>query len=428
MPRSVQTQRPVLTTRRQQAAARDLLASVARGEVVTDFTFITDRLATGGCVETEADVATVVEAGIDTLIDCRAEFVPHAARFKASLATAHPQIAYHVVPTLDDGEPKGPLWFEAGIRLALAALERPEGRVLVYCQAGVNRGPSMLYAIMRALGIAGDEAVGLLSDRRPVVGLRYRADADTAITWLGYGLPSSPTGARPVSLTVTHGWHFAATTGAAPVGVTEYWDGRLIPNKLGLHGSERALDALTYMPTAVGRTAVLVRWCAFSGALATGDREFVASERTTVWSADATLVLRDFAAWCYEDLERQAGDMTASQAARKAATCSLWKTELWSRNVDPVTAAVGASLTALGGPAHFLAGDRATVMARWRYSLHLESLLEKLSPGHEHEAEELRAAKEDEDAKKAADAREAKEGIQAMVGAAWRMSWRLSSG
>jgi len=413
MPRSLQTQRPVLTTRRQQAAARDLIAAALRRDVFCDFNWITPRLATGGRVETEADVATVVEAGIDTLIDCRAEFVPHAARFKASLATAYPQIVYHFVPTLDDGEPKGPLWFEAGIRLALAALERPEGRVLVYCQAGVNRGPSMLYAIMRALGIAGDEAVGLLSDRRPVVGLRYRADADTAITWLGYGLPSSPTGARPVSPTVTHGWHFAATTGAAPVGTTERWSGRLIPNKLGLHGSERALDALMYMPIAVGRTDALVRWCAFGGEIATGDREFVASERTVVWAADATLALRDFAAWCYEDLKRQAWDMTASQAARQGAICSLWKTEAWSLDDDPVRAVVGASLTALGGPGKFLAGDRATVMARRRYSLHLESLLEKLSPGHEHEAEELRAAKEAEDAK------EAKEAIQAMISAAW---------
>jgi len=138
-----------------------------------------------------------------------------------------------------------------------------------------------------------------------------------------------------------------------------------------------------------------------------------------VWSADATLVLRDFAVWCVADLERQAGDMTASQAARKAATLCSWQTEAWSRNVDPVTAAVGASLTALGGPAHFLAGDRATVMARWRYSLHLESLLEKMSPGHEHEVEELMAAREAEDARKAEDAREMKEAIQALIGAAW---------
>ncbi len=418
MPRSLQTQRPVLTARRQQAAARDLLASVARGEVVTDFTFITDRLATGGCVETEPDVATVVEAGIDTLIDCRAEFMPHAARFKASLATAYPHVAYHLVPAFDDGGEPGPLWFKAGIRLALVALERPSGRVLVYCQAGVNRGPSMLYAILRALGVDGDEAVDLLSDRRPVVGLRYRADADTAITWLGYGLPTSPTDARSASPTVTHGWHFAATTGAAPVGTTERWSGRLIPNKLGLHGSERALDALTYMPTAVGRTEALVQWCAFGGELATGDREFVASERTVVWSADATIVLRAFAVWCYEDLKRQAWDVTTSQAARQAAICSLWKTELWSRNVDPVTAVVGASLTALGGPGKFLAGDRATVMARRRYSLHLESLLEKLSPGHEHEAEELMAAKEADDARKAKDVREMKEGIQALISTA----------
>lgn len=298
---------------------------------------------------------------------------------------------------------------------------------------GINRGPSMAYAIMRAGGFDGDTAAALLQDKRPVVGLAYRADADDAleillradadeaVARLRSGLVSHLDPERSAGTVITHGWHFAPTGGAAaPVGATEYWDGPLRVGRYGLHRSERALDAVMYLPTVVVRTEVMVRWCAFGGELMTGEREWAARERTAVWSADATLVLRNFAAWCVADLERQAWDMTTSQTMRQAALGRVWQTATLAAHENPVYAAVGAALHALGGPAHFRAGDRATVMARWRYSLHLESLLEKLSPGHEHEAEELRAAKEAEDARKAEDAREIQEGVLGLLGAAMR--------
>jgi len=429
---NLQARASMTTTPREQAAARALIAKALRHDGFCDFNWITPRLATGGRVETDADVAAVATAGIDTLIDCRSEFAPHAAAFQERLARTHPHLTYHHCPTADDGHEKDAAWFTPGIEAALAALKRPDSRVLAYCEMGLNRGPSTAYAIMRALGVAGDEAAGLLIDRRPVVQLAYRADADAAIshlgyhpdedaatTYLGYGLLRPTTFTRPMSTVITHGWRFAITMLAAPVGLTEHWDGPLVANMRGLHGSERALDALVYMPLAAARQDIHVRWCAFGGQVATGDREWAASERTVVWSADATLALRAFAAWCYEDLKRQAWDMTASQAARQVAICRIWQTEAWAEHENPVYAAVGAALHALGGPASFWAGDRATVMARRRYSLHLESLLEKLSPGHEHEAEELRAAKEAEDARKAEDVREFKEGMGLFLGVAF---------
>lgn len=175
----------LLATPRQQQAARALFAAVARGEIVTDVSFITERLATGGAVDTVADVKTVVAAGIDTLIDCRAEFA-QAADFGAYLAGAWPQLTYCSCPTVDDGMPKDAAWFAPGIAAALTALERPQSRVLAYCSLGINRGPSMAYAILRALGYAGDDAFDLLIAKRPLVGVAYRADADAAVARLGY--------------------------------------------------------------------------------------------------------------------------------------------------------------------------------------------------------------------------------------------------
>jgi hypothetical protein len=65
------------------------------------------------------------------------------------------KLVYLHDPTLDNGLPKPVLWFEPAIAFALTALCAPGNVVYVPCDAGVNRGPSMCYAIMRALGLGG---------------------------------------------------------------------------------------------------------------------------------------------------------------------------------------------------------------------------------------------------------------------------------
>jgi len=101
---------------------------------------------------------------------------------------SHPSIMYCWDPTADDGAVKPPSWFGKGIAFALAALAQPKNKVYAHCAQGINRGPSMTYAVMLAQGFTKDEARALivLHRLRTAIGLRYADDAEKAITALGY--------------------------------------------------------------------------------------------------------------------------------------------------------------------------------------------------------------------------------------------------
>jgi dual specificity phosphatase 3 len=141
-------------------------------------TFVTPRLATGGALTGPTDLDALKAGGITHVIDCRVEFDDGgllAQRFH-----------YLFDPTADDGTPKPPEWFQPGIAFGLQALSVPANRVYVHCAAGVNRGPSMCYAIMRAFGWSAADALATIKAARPVAQVRYSNDADAAITALGY--------------------------------------------------------------------------------------------------------------------------------------------------------------------------------------------------------------------------------------------------
>jgi dual specificity phosphatase 3 len=140
--------------------------------------FVTARLATGGALTAAADVDVLVRSGITHVIDCRVEF--DDGQLLAQ------RLRYLYDPTEDDGEPKPPTWFAPGISFALQALSLPGYRIYVHCRAGVNRGPSMCYAIMRALGWEANDALNTVKAGRPIAMVRYSSDADAAILALGY--------------------------------------------------------------------------------------------------------------------------------------------------------------------------------------------------------------------------------------------------
>ena len=147
---------------------------------MADFDFITARLATGAAISSVADVQQLVAAGITHIIDCRAEFDD------APLLSSQPSMLYVWDGTEDDGQPKPPGWFAKAFAVALPALAASHYKVYCHCAAGINRGPSMAYAIMRALGWTMTDAEAMIRSARPQVGLRYKADADQAVHILGY--------------------------------------------------------------------------------------------------------------------------------------------------------------------------------------------------------------------------------------------------
>ena len=102
---------------------------------MADFSFVTERLATGAAITGPADVTALHAAGITHIIDCRAEFSDAPL-----LATSG--MAYLWNGTEDDGQPKPPAWFAASLVFALPALATAGAKVYAHCAAGVNRGPS----------------------------------------------------------------------------------------------------------------------------------------------------------------------------------------------------------------------------------------------------------------------------------------------
>lgn len=150
---------------------------------MADFNFITERLATGGALSSADDVTQLVQAGITHVIDCRAEFDDR------ELLSSHPEITYRYNGTNDDGQPKPTEWFQVSLMFALPALLAiPKAKVYAHCAAGVNRGPSTAFCILRALGLSHLECDALIRLKRPVTiaGIRYADDADRALKELGY--------------------------------------------------------------------------------------------------------------------------------------------------------------------------------------------------------------------------------------------------
>ena len=147
-----------------------------------NYTFITARLATGSKINNIQDIQTLIKDGITHIIDCADD------NDNAPLLINFPQITYLYNGTPDDGQPKSVLWFMKSLEFALPALVLPKNKILAHCDAGINRGPSTIYAVMRAQGYNSFLVDALIKAARPatVFGLAYESDADNAIKILGY--------------------------------------------------------------------------------------------------------------------------------------------------------------------------------------------------------------------------------------------------
>jgi len=133
------------------------------------------RIALGSGVWTREDAEYVATVGITHVIDCTS--TPDERVYRG-LGVQH-----FACKTQDDGEHKAAAWFHRGIAIARSALADPDARLLVHCAAGINRGPSMAYAILRAVvGLSRDDAYAAIKRVRPLAAMRYRDDAERAVT------------------------------------------------------------------------------------------------------------------------------------------------------------------------------------------------------------------------------------------------------
>ncbi|HEY2497605.1 MAG TPA: dual specificity protein phosphatase [Candidatus Angelobacter sp.] len=127
-----------------------------------DMTWVTDRIAVGGGIWNDENMAELVKRGVTHIIDMQIEFDDRP------LAEGHPvKVLYN--PTEDDFLPKPPQLFQAGVDFALEALGEPDNKIYIHCAAGVHRAPMMTLAIMRALGWPLEKAKAVMQERRYVI-------------------------------------------------------------------------------------------------------------------------------------------------------------------------------------------------------------------------------------------------------------------
>lgn len=145
------------------------------------FNFVTERLAVGGRPQNAADIDKLIAAGITAIVSVTDE-VSDAPLLVGKA------VDYLFNPTPDDGESKPDSWFRATIEFCLPKLAMPAKKLFVHCSAGINRGPSAGYGVLRALGISHADALTMIHIARPITlaGCRYSGDADRAVQSLGY--------------------------------------------------------------------------------------------------------------------------------------------------------------------------------------------------------------------------------------------------
>ena len=144
-----------------------------------DINRVAARVWTGGDLPSHlgdqamaAEVDELRAVGITHIIDNRLEWSDE------DFVRRHaPEITYVWNPQDDAGQAMPDSWFERGVGAALGALAQEGTQVLAHCHAGINRGPSMAYAILLASGTSPVRALAAIRHARPIASIGYSLDA-----------------------------------------------------------------------------------------------------------------------------------------------------------------------------------------------------------------------------------------------------------
>lgn len=154
----------------------------AQESLGANISFIADRVWTGGDLPSHlddeamlADLADIQKAGITHILDNRIECSDEP------FVQAHaPKMTYRWNGQDDAGQAMPDDWFDDGVDFALGALADPDAQVLVHCHMGINRGPSMAFAILLANGMDPVPALTAIRQGRPIAAIAY---SDDALDW-----------------------------------------------------------------------------------------------------------------------------------------------------------------------------------------------------------------------------------------------------
>jgi dual specificity phosphatase 3 len=141
--------------------------------------FVTAQLAVGGDLTSDdpglsqLQLAEICELGITHVVDVRSEWSDEDA-----VADRAPHVRYLHHGMEDAGQSVPPEWFEHAVSWVEAAwAENPEAVVLTHCHMGINRGPSLGFAVLLAQGWDPVEAISAIRAARPQANVWYAADA-----------------------------------------------------------------------------------------------------------------------------------------------------------------------------------------------------------------------------------------------------------
>ena len=147
---------------------------LANASQLTDQLWVGGELDQNNRIKATRQLDELMNVGVNSIIDCRIE-----GDDIDWVTDARPQIDYLSIGVEDAGFVMPESWWDDGTSYALEQIA--DGRaVLAHCQAGINRGPSMGFAILVAQGFDAIEALDLIRDRRPTARISY---AEQAIDW-----------------------------------------------------------------------------------------------------------------------------------------------------------------------------------------------------------------------------------------------------
>lgn len=149
-----------------------------------NISWITDTLATGGDLSYDPAVAAlqvqeIVESGIKLVIDTRAEAgLGGMGEDKADIEIWDENGVDYINLGTDDrvGHHIPASLFEQAVRWARHYLDA-EDKVLIHCHMGINRGPSVAYAVLLDLDMDPIKAFDLIREKRPQAAVYYAQDA-----------------------------------------------------------------------------------------------------------------------------------------------------------------------------------------------------------------------------------------------------------
>jgi dual specificity phosphatase 3 len=156
--------------------------------LVADAAFVTDRLLVGGDLDTRDEqlasrqLDELVDAGVTHVIDTRIEWDD-----QDWVARRAPGVRYLHHGMDDAGQQVPHSWFDETVGFAREAVE-DGGVVLAHCHMGVNRGPSLGFAILLDQGWSPIDALDAVRRARPVAWVAY---AEAALRWYHHRRGSS---------------------------------------------------------------------------------------------------------------------------------------------------------------------------------------------------------------------------------------------